>query len=107
MESTGRFEKKFFKLLREDNIAGAGGALGGGAGFDPEAGEINSSDWYARKSAVIPKVLGKGKVQTRKGATGGKKKKKKKNKTDGLDGVFLTGEEGEEVSEEEVSEKSE
>ena len=42
MESTGRFEKRFFKVLREDNIAGGGGALGGGAGFDPEAGEINS-----------------------------------------------------------------
>tara|TARA_R110001583_G_scaffold47869_1_gene149834 strand:+ start:163 stop:471 length:309 start_codon:yes stop_codon:yes gene_type:complete len=102
MESTGKFEKKFFKLLREDNIAGAGGSLGDGAGFDPEAGEINSSDWYARKSAVIPKVLGKGKVQTRKGTVGGKKKKKKKKKEE----VYLPGED-EEVSEEEVSEKSE
>ena len=100
MESTGRFEKKFFKLLREDNIAGAGGSLGDGAGFDPEAGEINSSDWYAPDDARNPTPSGK--VQTRKGAVGGKKKKKKKKK----EKVYLPGED-EEVSEEEVSEESE
>jgi len=93
MESTGRFEKKFLNILKEDNIAGGGGALGGGAGFDPEAGEINSSDWYAPGDARIPKVLGKGKVQTRNLATGGKKKKKKK-KEKGVS--YATGEENEE-----------
>jgi len=78
MESSGKFERVFFKILKEQNIAGAGGALGTGDGFDPGTGEIGSSDWYAPGDARIPKVLGKGKVQTRKGSTGGKKKKKKK-----------------------------
>ena len=96
MESSGRFERIFFKMLRENNTAGgAEGSLGSGSGFNPGTGEIDSSDWYAPGNAKITKVLGKGKVQTRKGSTGGKKKKKKK-KTDGLDGVFLTGEENEE-----------
>ena len=99
MESSGRFEKIFFKMIREQNIAGAGGALGTGDGFDPEAGEISSSDWYAPGDARIPKVLGKGKVQTRKGSTGGKKKKKKKKSED--------EEVEEEVPEEELKEKSE
>ena len=100
MESTGRFEKRFFKLLGEDNIAGAGGSLGGGAGFDPGTGEINSSDWYAPGDARNPTPSGK--VQTRKGAVGSKKKKKKKKK----EKVYLPGED-EEVPEEEVSEESE
>ena len=78
MESSGRFEQLFFRVLKEDMTAGAGGALGTGSGFDPGAGEINSSDWYAPGDARVPKLLGKGKVQTRKGSTGGKKKKKKK-----------------------------
>ena len=30
MESTGRFEKLFFKMLEEMNIAGADGSLGDG-----------------------------------------------------------------------------
>ena len=107
MESSGRFERIFFKMLREQNTAGgAEGSLGSGSGFNPGTGEIDSSDWYAPGNAKITKVLGKGKVQTRKGSTGGKKKKKKK-KTDGLDGVFLTGEEGEEIPSEEVEKKSE
>tara|TARA_R100000963_G_scaffold26494_1_gene18078 strand:- start:81 stop:383 length:303 start_codon:yes stop_codon:yes gene_type:complete len=100
MESTGIFEKTFFKLLREDNIAGAGGSLGGGAGFDPEAGEINSSDWYAPGDARNPTPSGR--VQTRKGVVGSKKKKKKKKKEE----VYLPGED-EEISEEEMSKKSE
>ena len=83
MGSSGRFEQLFFKVLKENNTAGAGGSLG----------EPNVP--YANDDARIPKLLGQGKVQTRKGSTGGKKKNKKK-KTDGLDGVFLTGEEGEE-----------
>tara|TARA_R110000824_G_scaffold215624_1_gene402150 strand:+ start:5329 stop:5856 length:528 start_codon:yes stop_codon:yes gene_type:complete len=96
MESTGRFERLFYKILKEDNIAGAGGALGTGAGFDPEAGEISSSDWYAPGDARNPTPVGK--VQTRKGTTGSKNKKKKKNK-----GVnYLTGEENEEIPEEDA-----
>jgi hypothetical protein len=85
MESSGRFEQLFFKVLKENNTAGAGGSLG----------EPNVP--YANDDAKIPKLLGQGKVQTRKGPTGGKEKKKKKEKTDGLDGVFLTGEEEEDV----------
>jgi len=78
MESSGRFEQLFFKVLKENNT---GEALG------PEGGYNNQDD------ARIPKLLGQGKVQTRKGSTGGKKNKKKK--TDGLDGVYLTGEDEE------------
>ena len=94
MESSGRFEQLFFKVLKESNTAGPGGALGTGSGYNPSKGEIDSSDWYANDDARIAKLLGQGKVQTRKGSTGGKKNKKKK--TDGLDGVYLTGEEDEE-----------
>jgi len=101
MESSGRFEKIFFKMLREQNIAGADGAFGDGPSvygiYNPPRGTINSNDnSYAERDGRLVKVLGKGKVQTRKGSAGGKKKKKKK-KTDGLDGVFLTGEEDEEA----------
>ena len=94
MESSGRFEQLFFKVLKESNTAGPGGALGTGSGYNPSKGEIDSSDWYANDHGRIAKLLGQGKVQTRKGSTGGKKNKKKK--TDGLDGVYLTGEEDEE-----------
>ena len=104
MESTGKFERLFFKLLHEDITAGAGGALGTPAEPVYSPGSPTSGDTYAPGDARRPKVLGKGKVQTRKGATGGKKKKKKK-KTDGLDGVFLTGEEDEEGRPEEDAEK--
>jgi len=88
MESTGRFEKRFFELL-ENNTSGADGAFGDG----PSMHDINK---LGENDARLVKVLGKGKVQTRKGSAGGKKKKKKKRKTDGLDEVFLTGEEDEE-----------
>ena len=98
MESTGRFEKLFLESLRENNIAGADGAFGDGPtmhtmlGPNAAAQNIGSGDTYAPGDARMPKVLGKGKVQTRKGTTGGKKKKKKKEK-----GVsYLTGEESEE-----------
>ena len=100
MESTGRFEEYFLEALKENNTAGAGGAFGDGP---------STADLYVpaeqgsgvKKSNTpgdnrIARPLGSGKVQTRKGSTGGKKRKKKKNKTDGLNGVFLTGEEGEE-----------
>ena len=88
MESSGRFEQLFFRVLKEEMTAGADGAFGDG----PSTHDISK---YAEGDARVPKVLGKGKVQTRKGTTGGKKKKKKK--TDGLDEVFLTGEEDEEA----------
>ena len=91
MESSGRFERIFFKMLRENNTAGGGeGSLGSGSGFNPSKGEIGSSDWYAPGSAINPTPTGK--VRTRKGSTG---KKNKKKKTDGLDGVYLTGEDEE------------
>jgi len=91
MESRGRFEQLFFKVLKENNTAGAGGSLG-----EPDVP-------YANDDARIPKLLGQGKVQTRKGSTGGKKNKKKK--TDGLDEVYLTGKENEEGVPEEDAEK--
>ena len=78
MESSGRFEQLFFKVLKESNTAGPGGALGTGSGYNPSKGEIDSSDWYANNDGRIAKLLGQGKVQTRKGSTGGKKNKKKK-----------------------------
>ena len=98
MESTGRFERIFLKMLKETNISGADGAFGDGPtlhtvyGPNAAAQNIDSGDTYAPGDARVPKVLGKGKVQTRKGATGGKKKKKKKGR-----GVnYATGEEDEE-----------
>ena len=96
MESTCKFERMFFKMLKEDNIAGAGGSLGTGSGFDPSKGDIGSSDWYAPGDARIPKVLGKGKVQSRKGSTGGKKKKKKKKKVeeDEEEGLYTSWKDG-------------
>ena len=95
MESSGKFQRIFFKMLKEDMTAGAGGALGDGGGYDPPD-STTSSDWYAPGDARIPKVLGKGKVQSRKGPTGGKKKKKKKKKVEedeeeGLDTSWKDG----------------
>ena len=103
MESMGKFEKIFYKLL-ENNIAGDGGALGDTAAvYDPAAGRTSSNDdAYAPGDARRPKVLGK--VVSRAGTVGGKKKRKKKG-VDGLDGVFLTGEEEEEGRPEEDAEK--
>ena len=97
-ESRGKFESQFFKLLSEDlaeesNSVG-GGALGpaaqGGKIFDPD-GQIDSDDTYANRDGRLVKMLGG--VQTRSGSVSKKKKDKKKR---GIDGVFLTGEEGEE-----------
>ena len=92
MESTGRFAKYFFKMLREDMTAGAGGAFGDGPSthdiYSPET--PTSRDTYAPGDARLPKVLGKGKVQKRNLTAGGKKKKKKK-KEKGVN--YLTGEE--------------
>jgi|TARA_R110002020_G_scaffold326984_1_gene542614 hypothetical protein len=84
MESTGRFERLFLKLLKEDITSGA--SLGGGdSGFNPGTGEIDSSDWYAPGSGRNPTPTGK--VQTRKGSVGKKRKKNKKGVS------YLTGEE--------------
>ena len=109
MESTGRFEKIFLKMLRETNISGADGAFGDGASmhtiFGPNAAaqNIDSGDTYAPGDAKIYTPIGK--VQTRKGSVGGKKRRRKNKKTKGVN--FATGEENEEVPEEEVEEKSE
>jgi len=97
-ESSGKFESQFFKLLSEDlaeeSSSVGGGALGpaaqGGKIFDPD-GQIDSGDTYAPGDARKPKMLGG--VQTRSGSISKKKKDKKKR---GIDGLFLTGEEGEE-----------
>ena len=99
MESMGKFEKKFIKLL-ENNIAGDGGALGNTAPiYDPGDGTISSNDTqYAPGDARRPKALGK--VQTRKGTVG----KKKKKKVDGLNGLYLKGED-EEYPEEDAEKK--
>ena len=101
MESSGRFERIFLEMLKEMNISGADGAFGDGPtmhtllGPNAAAQNIDSGDTYAPGDARVPKVLGKGKVQTRKGATGGKKNKKKKDKKNGVN--YLTGEEDEET----------
>ena len=97
-ESRGKFESQFFKLISEDlaeeSMSVGGGALGpaaqGGKSFDPD-GQIDSGDTYAPGDARKPKMLGS--VQTRSGSVSKKKKDKKKR---GIDGLFLTGEEGEE-----------
>ena len=94
MESTGRFEKYFLRSLRESMTAGAGGVFGDGPSthdvYSPES--PTSRDTYAPGDARLPKVLGKGKVQTRNFAASGKKKKKNKSKRKNL---FLTGEDEE------------
>ena len=88
MESSGRFERLFFKMLKEENTAGADGAFGDGPSvsgiYDPPGGTITSNDKsYAPENAKNPTPVGK--VQTRKGTAGSKKKKKKKK-------VYLPGE---------------
>jgi hypothetical protein len=79
MESSGKFERLFLKLLEQDvspgMTAGAGGAFGDG----PSTHDITK---YAEDDARVPKFLGA--VQTRKG-TAGKKKKKKKKEEDAED----------------------
>ena len=102
MESTGKFEDAFYKLL-ENNIAGDGGALGDTAAiYDPAVGRVSSNDdVYAPGDARRPKVLGK--VVSRAGTVGGKKKKKKE--VDGLDGLYLSGENEETLPEEDAEKK--
>ena len=95
MESMGKFEKIFYKLL-ENNTAGAGGALGDGE-------SMHDISKYAEGDARKPTLLGK--VVSRAGTVGGKKKKKKKKEVDGLDGVYLTGENEETLPEEDAEKK--
>ena len=99
MESSGKFERVFLRLLDEDIDTGA---FGDGPSMHDiyTPSEPNSKDGYAKDSAVIPKVLGNGKVQTRKGTTGKKKDKEKKKGVN-----FATGEENEESLPEEDAEK--
>jgi hypothetical protein len=77
MESSNKFACAFLKLIAEDITAAS--ALGSSeGGFNPEAGVINSTDFYAKGDARIatpPSV-----VQTRKGAIKRRRSKKKKNK---------------------------
>ena len=79
MESSGKFERIFLKMLKEEMTAGAGGALGGGSSYNPP-GDISSGDTYAPGDARLPKALGA--VQTRKGTVNKKKKKKAKEENE-------------------------
>ena len=95
MESMGKFEKIFYKLL-ESNTAGAGGALGDGKSMH-DIEDMAEGD--ARKPALL------GKVVSRAGTVGGKKKKKKKKEVDGLNGLYLSGEDEETLPEEDAEKK--
>ena len=95
MESMDKFEKIFYKLL-ENNTAGPGGALGDGE-------SKHDITKYADRDARKPTFLGK--VVSRAGTVGGKRKKKKKKEKDGLDGVYLTGENEETLPEEDAEKK--
>jgi hypothetical protein len=111
-ESRGKFESQFFKLISEDlaeeSMSVGGGALGpaaqGGKSFNPD-GQIDSDDTIANRDGRLAKPIGG--VQTRSGSISKKKKgKKKRGKDGGKDGVFLTGEEGEEEGHSEHEEQS-
>ena len=90
-ESSGRFERLFFKIIEEEMTAGAGGAFGDG----PSTHDISR---YGEDSAIVPKMLGA--VQTRKGPVKRKRKNKKKNSNKGKN-LYLTGE-NEEIPEEDA-----
>jgi len=110
MESTGKFEKRFLKLL-ENMTAGAGpdGAFGDGPtmhtvyGPNAAAQNISSGDTIGTGDAKIYTPLGK--VQTRKGTAGSGKKRKKRNKKKNKGVNFATGEENEECAPAEDAEK--
>jgi hypothetical protein len=77
MDSTSKFEKAFINILEEDTSTG--GALGTSeGGFDP-AVNINSSDFYARGSARVPK--GGKTIQRRSGIPTILKRKRSKKKS--------------------------
>ena len=94
MESIGRFEKYFLKVLKESMTAGAGGAFGDGPStadlYVPSEQGSGKQKSNTPGDSRIARPLS-AKVQTRKGATGGKRKKKKKKGVN-----YLTGEENEE-----------
>ena len=73
MESSGKFERIFLRMLKEEMTAGAGGAFGDGE-------SMHDIKKYAEDSAIVPKMLGA--VQTRKGTAGKKKKKKRKEENE-------------------------
>jgi len=114
MESTSKFERLFLKMLQEEAdgggmTAGAGGVFGDGPtmhtvyGPNAAAQNISSGDTIEPGDAKIYKPLGK--VQTRKGTTGGKKgKKRNKKKNKGVN--FATGEENEEEKQKGVDGKA-
>ena len=91
MESSGRFERIFLKMLKEDNIAGADGAFGDGPSTHDlyVPGEQGSGKQKSNTPGDnrIAKPLGAGRVQTRKGDTRKKRKNKRKKKK-----VYLPGE---------------
>jgi hypothetical protein len=77
MESRGKFERRFLKVLQEDSTVAStvGGSEGG---YDPHAGNINSKDSIATKDTRIPTPPAV--IQTRKGAIKRKNKSKKLRK---------------------------
>ena len=86
-----RFSEYFKKVLEENITTTDAGISGDGTGFSPN--NSTSSDSYAPGDARLPvSIFGKGKVLQRIN----KKKKNKQVKKQGVNGVFLTGEEGEE-----------
>lgn len=89
MEKT--FAEHFKEYIAEDMTT-----ADAGVGATNVTGEPKQGDFYAPNDTRIPKMLGK--VDTRKGVVGKKgKSKKKKNKSKGINGVFLKGENEEEV----------
>jgi hypothetical protein len=65
--------KKYLEIVREDNVAGAGGVFGAGPSFG-HGGAVGNSDFYAAGDARIPYAIGHFTRQ-------GKLRKKKKRKT--------------------------
>lgn len=75
--------KDYTKLLREDNVAGDGGAFGGGPSFG-HGGAFGNTDFYAPGDARIPFALGyfsrQGKLRKKKRRLKRKRKRLKRNK---------------------------
>ena len=79
MESSGKFERIFLKMLKEDMTAGAGGALGTGSSYSPP-GNINSGDTYAPGDARNPTPLVQSKHVRVQQVRRRKRKEKKRTK---------------------------
>jgi len=74
-KSIGRFQEAFNKVIEEDSSTA--GALGGSAGgFNPAAGKITSTDFYASGDARI--ATPDGIIQKRTGAIKLKSKRTRK-----------------------------